>query len=182
MPPAPSPHEPEGYSRRLYSLLLPIAPSDNNQKLDAEDVRLVARWKQRRLYGINDLAIASEDTSIVDALRKMLKTVNGAYLCPYLTQYTAFDENLAPRIIATNYFKFVANVTTGKYDLDSLASVIIDEVEVFFDMFRPKHIDSSDLVFLRYEVTERLKAVRRGDIELSSEAEVKKIKCDPRGD
>jgi hypothetical protein len=142
---------------------------------DMEGVRLVARWGQRRLYGIDDLSIASGDPSIIDSLRKNVRVINGAFLCPYFAQYAAFDENLGPRIIVTNYFKFIADVSTGKYDLDNLAGVVIDEAELFFDLFRPKNVDYSDVLYIRGQIDEKLKAINRGEIEVSRGSEVRKI-------
>ncbi|MCQ4345563.1 MAG: hypothetical protein RXQ70_05245 [Sulfolobaceae archaeon] len=141
---------------------------------DMDGLRLVAKWGQRRLYGLENLSVATSDPSIIDVLKKSLRMVNGAYVCPYLGQYVAFDENLGPRIIITNYFKFIADVTTGKYDIDSFAGIIIDEAELFFDTFRPKDVDYTDLVYVRQEIREKLKAVERGEVQLSREGIIRK--------
>jgi hypothetical protein len=145
------------------------------REYESENLRLVARWGQRRLYGIDDLSVASRDPSIIDSLRKNVRVVNGAFLCPYLAQYAAFDENLGSRIIITNYFKFIADVTTGKYDIDNIAGFIIDEGELFFDLFRPKNVDYSDLLYIRSQIDEKLKAINRGEIEVNRGSEVKKV-------
>jgi len=142
---------------------------------ESENLRLVAKWGQRRLYGIDDLGIASGDPSIIDSLRKNVRVVNGAFLCPYFAQYAAFDENLGPRIIVTNYFKFIADVSTGKYDIDNIAGFIIDEAELFFDLFRPKNVDYSDLMYIRNQIDERLKAIKRGEIEVNRGSEIGKV-------
>jgi hypothetical protein len=141
---------------------------------DMDGLRLIARWGQRRVYGLEDLSAATNDPSIADVLRKSLRVVNGAYVCPYFAQYVTFDENLGPRIIITNYFKFLADVTTGKYSLDNVAGVIIDEAELFLDMFRPRDTDYTDLVYINQEIKERLKAIEREEVRLSREGVVKK--------
>jgi len=141
---------------------------------DMDGLRLIARWGQRRLYGLEDLSAATNDPSIADVLRKSLRVVNGAYVCPYFAQYVAFDENLGPRIIITNYFKFLADITTGKYSLDNVAGVIIDEAELFLDMFRPRDTDYTDLMYINQEIKERLKAIEREEVQLSREGMVKK--------
>jgi len=142
---------------------------------ESENLKLIAKWGQRRLYGIDDLSIASGDPSIIDSLRKNVRVINGTFLCPYFAQYVAFDENLGPRIIITNYFKFIADVTTGKYDIDNIAGFIIDEGELFFDLFRPKNVDYSDLLYIRGQIDEKLKAIKREEIEVSGGSEVRKI-------
>jgi Rad3-related DNA helicase len=141
---------------------------------ESENLKLIAKWGQRRLYGIDDLSVASRDPSIIDSLRKNVRMVNGALLCPYLAQYAALDENLGPRIIVTNYFKFIADVSTGKYDIDNIAGFIIDEAELFLDMFRPRDTDYTDLVYINQEIKERLKAIEREEVRLSREGVVKK--------
>ena len=157
--------------RSSCPLYFPISPKVH----DMDGVRLVAKWGQRRLYGLEDLSVATTDLSTIDVLKKSLKVVNGAYLCPYFAQYVAFDENLGPRIIVTNYFKFIADISTGKYDLDNFAGVIIDEAELFFDLFRPKNVDYSDLLYIRGQIDERLKAVKWGEIEVNRGSEVRKV-------
>ena len=141
---------------------------------DMDGLRLIARWGQRRVYGLEDLSAATNDPTIIDALKKSLRVVGGAYACPYFAQYVAFDENLGPRIIITNYFKFLADVTTGKYSLDNVAGVIIDEAELFLDMFRPRDTDYTDLVYINQEIKERLNAIEREEVRLSREGVVKK--------
>jgi hypothetical protein len=141
---------------------------------DMDGLRLIAKWGQRRVYGLEDLSAATNDPTIIDALKKSLRVVGGAYACPYFAQYVAFDENLGPRIIITNYFKFLADVTTGKYSLDNVAGVIIDEAELFLDMFRPRDTDYTDLVYINQEIKERLNAIEREEVRLSREGVVKK--------
>jgi len=158
-------------ARSSCPLYLPITTKDH----EMEGVRVVAKWGQRRLYGLESLTMASGSPSILDTLRKTVVMINGAHLCPYFAQYAAFDEGLGPRIIVTNYFKFIADVSTGKYDLDNLAGVVIDEAELFFDLFRPKNVNYSDLLYIRGQIDERLKAVKRGEIEVNRGSEVRKV-------
>jgi hypothetical protein len=156
--------------RSSCPLYFPISPKVH----DMDGVRLVAKWGQRKLYGLENLSMASSDPSILDGLRKTVKMINGVYLCPYFAQYAAFDENLGPRIIITNYFKFIADVTTGKYDIDNIAGFIIDEAELFFDLFRPRDTDYTDLMYINQEIKERLKAIEREEVRLSREGVIKK--------
>jgi hypothetical protein len=142
---------------------------------DMDGLRLIARWGQRKLYGLENLSAATSDLSIIDVLKKSLRVVNGAYVCPYFAQYVAFDENLGPRIIVTNYFKFIADITMGKYDIDNFAGFVIDEAELFFDLFRPKNVDYSDLLYIRGQIDEKLKAIKKGEIEVNRGSEVRKV-------
>jgi hypothetical protein len=157
-------------ARSSCPLYFPISPKVH----DIDGVRLVAKWGQRKLYGLENLSMASSDPSILDGLRKTVKMINGAYLCPYFAQYVAFDEGLGPRIVLTNYFKFIADVTTGKYDLDNVAGIIIDEAELFLDTFKPRDVSYADLIYIMGEIREKLNAMNRGEIQLSREGVVKK--------
>jgi len=142
---------------------------------ESENLRLVAKWGQRRLYGLENISVATGDMNAIDVLKKSLKVVNGAYLCPYFGQYAALDENLGPRIIVTNYYKFMADIATGKYDIDNFAGIVVDEAELFFDLFKPRSVNYDDLIYVRHEISERLKSIERGEINPRRISETKKL-------
>jgi hypothetical protein len=133
-------------------------------KPDLTDLVLVAKWWFWHLYGIRREVLESSPRTRIMLDNAVAR--GNAVLCPYLAQYVDLDESITdPRILITNYDKFIKDYVLHRIIPSMIAGLIIDEADNFFARFAPTILDVGDLKVLRMQLKKLVESTKDDDLE-----------------